>query len=298
MPTTNSFTAETDGPIRFQIGITHGTVKVTSNSAVTRATVSVRTEDNNGEAAEAVTAASAIQANRTLQVTVPATENATTSAVYFGGGNTVVNSVIHGTVDTVNGATFVQRDSGNVHIAGSVRDMHIGRSRTGKRTIVADGQVLVGHGPSGGRSGHIQVDVQLPPGSEIAFTSDGGAHLELDGNYRRVEATTVNGDVEGRDSDIGTATIRTTSGDVTLDRLRQGGLLKSVNGDLKIREYAGATLTISTVNGDIKVTAADRTTPGDVTLKTVNGDITTKRVRGNPYLRLSVGTVHGDINHR
>ncbi|MFJ9167330.1 DUF4097 family beta strand repeat-containing protein [Kitasatospora sp. NPDC101801] len=294
MTTERVITARAEGPIRFELGITSGHVRITTSPLTSRAVVTLRTIGTEGAAVDAVAAATASERDGSLKVTVPAPEDDHTAAT---GPVAVVGTVIGPTYTNRalrGGATFVQHGTGNMQLLGDLGYLKIVHHSGGGRTITADGTPLI-EGP-----GIIQVDVQLPPDSEISVLSDGSADLTLAGAYSKAAVTTISGDVAAEDADLREAVVTSTSGDITIGRLRRrGARLTSTSGDIAVHRFDGGPLTVTTVRGDIQVGARRGTVhAGHLDLQTVKGDITTTGFTATPQVRLTTNTIKGDIRHR
>jgi DUF4097 and DUF4098 domain-containing protein YvlB len=152
-----------------------------------------------------------------------------------------------------------------------------------------------------GKPGSIDVDLQLPSGSQLhaetsvghirgtgrlgdcrVKTSTGGIDLDSIGE---ADLRTPAGDIVVR-SITGQATV-TGSGELRLDRIKGSAVVKNLNGDSRIGTVAG-NLRIHASNGDITVGVAG----ADVTASTANGNIRVGEVTGGV---VSVKTAYGEL---
>lgn len=168
------------------------------------------------------------------------------------------------------GATVVSTGYGSVTVAGR----NTGVISTGSGSVVMSGgrvwingvEVTAGTGPGGSAAGPlapITIRATLPAGSSIDVRTRSG------------QVTAVGA--------LASATARTTSGDITLDRCGAANL-SSVSGDLEVD--AAASVVASTTSGDIRV--------GDVgafTARSVSGDVRVRDTNG----AASASTTSGDV---
>ncbi|MFJ5122301.1 DUF4097 family beta strand repeat-containing protein [Kitasatospora sp. NPDC088548] len=332
MTTENQHTAQTPGPLRVEIEVLTGTVTVATSPDVDRATVTVHTADDEGALADAVTGTSFLEHGKTLKVRIP---NASANGAFFGvprTGKTVHNS-FRGRLggDLFQGATFVQAGRITMRRATGARDVvftqngtdsiqmlggnqgavfshsGLGNVQMDDGTLSINGVVIVRDGvvvvPKGTRvdspPGTVRVDIQLPPGSDVIFSSSGGASLALCGDLRRVEAVLADGALSADRADIGVAKISTITGDITLGNTRDCAVLNSDTGDITVRPFGGGELTATSTSGDIEVrTPGGVTRPATVTLNTVSGDVHTRGIARAPHVRLTANSRTGEVQHR
>ncbi|MFD5615854.1 DUF4097 family beta strand repeat-containing protein [Kitasatospora sp. NPDC127060] len=247
-------------------------------------------------------AATFVQAGRTTVQTaggvrgVVFTQNGTDNFQVFGG---------------VRDAVFTRRDTGDVRTFSGVRDAVFSQSGLGNVqmddgtlyingiAIVRDGVVVV---PEGTRVDAlprtIHVDIQLPPGSEVSFTSSGSASLALNGDFHQVEAILADGAMSAAKADIGTVSVSTITGNITLGHTRDTAVLHSDTGDIDVHRFGGGTLTATTSAGDIDIQAPSGVPrPASVTLNSVTGDIDTDGLVGLSHVRLTAHSHTGEVHH-
>lgn len=104
------------------------------------------------------------------------------------------------------------------------------------------------------------------------------------------------------------ADLRTSDGDITVDRLQGDVRLKTSDGDVDVGTLAGGSIVLSSSDGDIRIDALDgetvdiHTSDGDLDLGEITGDrITARTSDGNIAARHLIGnaeikTSDGDIN--
>ncbi|MET9396021.1 DUF4097 family beta strand repeat-containing protein [Kitasatospora sp. NPDC002965] len=332
MTTENKHTAQTPGPLRVEIEVLTGTVTVATSPDVDRATVTVHTADDHDAFADAVTGTSFLEHGRTLKVRIPNTgaSEAPFAAQHTG---TAVRNYFRGHLggDLFQGATFVQAGRTTVRRATGARDIvftqngtdsfqmlgsdqgavfsqsGLGNVQMDDGTLSINGVVIVRNGvvvvPEGTRvdstPGTVHVDIQLPPGSDVIFSSSGEASLTLDGDLRRVEAVLADGALFAARADIGIAKISTITGGITLGNTRDSAVLNTDTGDIKVRHFGGGELNATSTSGDIKVRTPDGVNrPATVTLNSVSGDIHTRGLARHPRVRLTANSRTGDVHHR
>ncbi|MFF4384621.1 DUF4097 family beta strand repeat-containing protein [Kitasatospora sp. NPDC001547] len=332
MTTENQHTARTPGPLRVEIEVLTGTVTVATSPDVERATVTVHTADDHGAFADVVTGTRFLEHGRTLKVRIPNTgageahfaapHTGTTVHNYFrgnlGGGLIQGATVVQAGRTTVRRAAgvrdivFTQNGTDSFQMLGGVEGAVFSQSGLGKvqmddGTLSVNGVVIVRNGvvavPEGTRvdsaPGTVRVDIQLPPGSDVVFSSSGEASLTLDGELRRVEAVLADGALSAARADIGIAKVSTITGDISLGNTRDSAVLNTDTGDIKIRRFGGGELTATSTSGDIKVRTPDGVNrPATVTLNTVSGHIHTRGLARLPHLRLTANSRTGDVQHR
>lgn len=136
-----------------------------------------------------------------------------------------------------------------------------------------------------GRDRELQVQVELPTGSDVAAKT-GSADIEVDGQVNEVRIKTGSGDVTC-DTFTGPARVDTGSGDVEIAEAHAELQVKSGSGDISVGTCVG-NLNVSTGSGDVEV----GTTNANTVVKTGSGDL--KVVTANADISLSTGS--GDMN--
>lgn len=113
--------------------------------------------------------------------------------------------------------------------------------------------------------------------------------LQLDRVEGSLEAKSASGDIQVEHVE-GRAAVNTVSGDVGVRTAMSGLAVNSVSGDAVVGEVYGD-LTVGTVSGDLVVRAAG---PGEVGLKAVSGDVIVAMRRGL-RVKLDVNSVSGSV---
>ncbi|MGV9267389.1 DUF4097 family beta strand repeat-containing protein [Kitasatospora sp. NPDC003701] len=335
MTTENNHISQTPGSIRVEIEVLRGMVTVGTSPGVSRATVAVHTADTQGTIADAVIGTRFVEYGDTLKVKIPSTDDSEASIAAphvaaigpsratsrvrwsgtgnlrtFGGVRNAVESPFaapHAAAFGSSTATSRVRWSGTGVRSAVLSQSGLGNVQMDDGTlyingvaIVRDGVVVVPEGTRvNGLPGTIRVDIQLPPGSEVAFTSSGEASLTLNGDFRRVEAVLADGALSAARADIGTATVSTITGDIALGHTRDSAVLHSDTGDIDVHRFGGGELTATTTTGDIDIrTQSGVNRPATVTLNTVNGDINTNGLTRVPQVRLTANSRTGKTRHR
>ena len=181
---------------------------------------------------------------------------------------------------------------------GGVSTMMIGGGSTyingvhyqGPVTIV-DGVVYQGQGATVAASSGVRVEVTLPEGSSADIETVSGDAV-IDGSVDELRFKSVSGDLVA--DAVHTVSITTTSGDVELAAVSDGGTVNSVSGDVEIRQYDGRGMFVNTTSGDVRV-AAGQQARGSLDINTVSGNVTTHNTRGNSALRVRPNTVSGRV---
>ncbi|GGY70945.1 hypothetical protein GCM10010363_60070 [Streptomyces omiyaensis] len=304
--TTREFTAETAGPVTIDATLTGhgGIVTVRAERNCERATLTIRTADEEGEAADAVRAASIRQSGTTLYASVQGKGGGTT--IITGGGRSVVQSVVSNnrgsTIQiggSVIGGNFVGVSGGNV-----VGDVVINGVRfTGGTTIIQG-------------SSPIEITAIVPEGSSVIGGTQSadivaeGALLNVSGNTQSgsvraghvskvaastqsgdvrvekaafIDAKTMSGDIRLGSTDVVEA--NTMSGDITIADFGGSARLKTMSGDIRAHATTGGDLSASTMSGDIDITATEAalTDDLDVITSTVSGSVRAPQRRMGGY---------------
>ena len=135
-----------------------------------------------------------------------------------------------------------------------------------------------------GRDRELQVEVDLPTGSNVAIKT-GSADIEIEGQVNEARVKTGSGDVTC-DTFTGAARVDTGSGDVEVSEAHAELQVKSGSGDISVGNCLG-NLNISTGSGDVEV----GTTNAKAVVKTGSGDL--KVVTANADISLATGS--GDL---
>ncbi|MYR41252.1 DUF4097 family beta strand repeat-containing protein [Streptomyces sp. SID5910] len=293
--TTRKFTAETAGPVTIDATLLGqgGIVTVRAAADCERATLVIRTADEEGEAADAVRAATFRQSGTTLHASVQGKggTGGGSTTVITGGGRSVVQSVVsnnYGSIVQVGGdiiggnfvggdvvingvrftggsGTTVIHGSSPVEIAAVVPEGSSVIGRTHSADIVAEGAVLnvSGDTQSGDiRAGHVS--------KVAAHTQSGDVRVE---KAAFIDAKTMSGDIRLGSTDVVEGD--TMSGDITIADFGGSARLKTMSGDIRAHATTGGDLSASTMSGDITVTATETalTDDLDVITSTVSGSV-------------------------
>ncbi|MFI9005510.1 DUF4097 family beta strand repeat-containing protein [Streptomyces sp. NPDC053541] len=273
--TTRQIAAENTGPVTIDATLLGhaGTITVRADATCERATLTVHTADEEGEAADTVRRATLRQSGTGLYVSVEGKGGGTT-IVTGGGGRNVVQSVISnntGSVIQVGGNFFggnvVGVSGGNV-----VSDVVINGVRFAG---VGGTTVIKGTSP-------IEITAVVPEGSSVIGRTQ-SADVIAEGALLNVSGTTQSGDV--RTGHVAKVTASTQSGDVVvaqaahIDAKTQSGDVRlgrtdvvegsTMSGDIRIDDFGG-TARLNTMSGAIRVHA---TAGGDLSARTMSGDI-------------------------
>jgi hypothetical protein len=245
MTTTREYTAAQPGPVMFEATTVaaHLSVFVEDRPA---ALVTVTTTEDTGPAADAV---------RTVTFEGdPGYVSVVLSEPARGRESTVINRHSETTVNHIGGNAVVGAVIGTV-VFGNVN--------------VVDGGMVIGHVPV--TSAPISIEARLPLGSSLACETASGA-VGTRGDLANVTVTTVSGDIHLDGAH--TPHLRTTSGDVRVDRLTgTQASARTVSGDIRITaDTASARVRARSVSGDIRVTGPDI----DLEARTVSGRVTTR----------------------
>lgn len=160
----------------------------------------------------------------------------------------------------------------------------------GPVTIV-DGVVYQGQDATVAASSGVRVEVTLPEGSSADIETVSGDAV-IDGSVDELRFKSVSGDLVADAAH--TVSITTTSGDVELAAVSDGGTVNSVSGDVEIRQYDGRGMFVNTTSGDVRL-AAGQQAQGSLDINSVSGNVTTRNTRGNSALRVRSNTVSGRV---
>lgn len=148
----------------------------------------------------------------------------------------------------------------------------------------------------GGRTVHIQARstsliIRCPQGSDVAVGSVSG-HIELEGRFGSVKATTVSGHIQ-IDSASGDVDVRSVSGHLSVDACGGRCQLNTKSGKITVGRVEKA-VRASTLSGRVELGTAGRE---DVEIRTISGGITV-RIAGakhpHPRLRSLSGHIRCD----
>jgi hypothetical protein len=135
----------------------------------------------------------------------------------------------------------------------------------------------------------IRLRATVPHGTEAAVTS-ASADAALEGRLRALRAKTASGDVRVRGEIEETATVKTVSGDVELDRVGGDLHAQTVSGDVAAGAVGGS-VEVKSVSGDIRV---DSLREGEASFTSISGDVAFGIAAGS-FLDVDAGSVSGDL---
>ena len=136
----------------------------------------------------------------------------------------------------------------------------------------------------------LRVRATVPHGGGVKVKT-ASADTRLDGHFGPLGINSVSGDVRLRGEVVGTASLKTVSGDADLDRIDGDLSAQTVSGDLRIGPVAGSA-EAKTVSGDIRFQSV---TSGDVRFTSVSGDIEIGIARGSA-VDVDAGSTSGDLS--
>lgn len=280
--TTRKLTAETAGPVTIDaILLGHGgTVTVRAEADCERATLTIHTADEDGEAADTVRAATLRQSGTTLYADVKGKGGpGGGTTIITGGGRNVVQSVvsnnrgstiqiggnfvggfvggdviINGVRVTGGGGATIINGSSPIEITAVVPEGSSVIGRTQSADILAEGAVLnvSGDTQSGDvRAGHVS--------KVAAKTQSGDVRVE---RAAFIDAHTQSGDIRLGCTDVVEA--NTMSGDIAIADFGGSARLKSMSGDIRVHATSGGDVSATTMSGDIDVTATENALADDL----------------------------------
>jgi len=132
--------------------------------------------------------------------------------------------------------------------------------------------------------GDVEARITCPVGTDLEL-SGGSVELRADGELGTASVRTASGDVRLQ-SARGKIEIKTASGDVVVASMNEGSVA-TVSGDLEVGR-AGGSLVARTVSGDAHIRSLD----GVLALTTTSGDVELDAVSGG---EVRVQTVSGDV---
>lgn len=242
--THRTYTTDLTGPIVLNASILGigGHVTVEANEQCTRASVTIRTDDEKGPAADSVRGADLGEESGTLVARVTGEDHGSglTQSVFNRGGRT----------------TVIQ--NGNV-VSGNVTGV----------TII-NGQVVTGGSSTVQQVSPVEITVIVPVGSSLITHSDFAA-LATQGPLRQVVANTQSGSVDIADvhslraktmsgrifaGDVVDAVAETMSGSIEVRGLIGSAKLNTMSGQIEVHAIGGGRINADTMSGRINVTAA------------------------------------------
>ncbi|WP_404871031.1 DUF4097 family beta strand repeat-containing protein (plasmid) [Kitasatospora griseola] len=271
--TTRTLHAERTGPVTLDLDLPAGSITVRAEAGRERAALTIRTADETGSSADAVTDAVLRWEERGALVAQVKNTGAAgfTSVVQGNRGTTVIQSF-----DSVSfGGSVIGMVGGTIH-----GDLILG----GGKTIV-NGQVI-SHGGAGTTvhigGSPIEIIATVPEGSTVIARTR-SADVTADGSLTAVNARTQSGDI--RLDTVERPVVETQSGDVTIERSQDANIktqsgdirlgrtdvvqANTQSGDIRVTDFGGTAL-LNTMSGDLTVHA---TAGGDLTARTMSGDV-------------------------
>ncbi|MGW2227475.1 DUF4097 family beta strand repeat-containing protein [Streptomyces formicae] len=246
------------GPLLLDVTTDGGEVRVRVDPTATAASVTIRTDDEDGPAAEAARGASAVLSGQRLTVRVPKIEGAD-------GSVTIGNMTFNGGVQFVQNVTTV------------------GRGQTLTGVSIVNGKVI-GGGISGGLAVRpVEVLVTLPAGSGVKMQTK-NANLTVTGPLAALDFNGYNGDV--RAGLVGRLKVDTYNGDVRADGVQDWADAETYNGDIELGSYSGGSARLITYNGDVSLSATPAAS-GVLLTQTYNGDIRLRGTDNRPELNVT-----------
>jgi hypothetical protein len=237
--TQRTLAVQTSEPVALDARIVQGAGKVTvrADPSCTAATLTIRTGDQNGPAADAV---------RTARLEPGPNGQLTARAEVNGPSTTVVTHSNNGSVQTIQSSS-----NGLVMTGGHIGriDIDNGRIRIGD---VRGGAFAISRGQGGGS---LQIDAVVPEGSTVVARTESAA-IETHGNLGSVEAHSVDGPVT-----IGTAD--RTDGTGTPGSPERVDA-HSVSGPISVHADRPSDVRAGSVSGPIKVTASSPEVAGQM----------------------------------
>ncbi len=124
--------------------------------------------------------------------------------------------------------------------------------------------------------------------------SEGGLHVRVPENVKRVTVKTVSGSVQAEQLALKDLAVKTTSGDVNVERSKVTEVLfQSTSGDIRTEQLELEKFSGKTVSGEITL-FLENTAPM-IETSTVSGD-TELNFRGDPSLRVEFKSLSGEID--
>jgi DUF4097 and DUF4098 domain-containing protein YvlB len=193
-------------------------------------------------------------------------------------------------IETVDG------DDTHVVVEGSEKMLEFTEVRQEGRRVVVELKgkkpfgITISIGDLSFGSGRLRVRAHIPHAAAVEVAS-ASADTKIRGRLRTLDAKTASGDLMVRGEIEDDVTVKTVSGDATLDRIHGSFRFTSVSGDVTAREV-GRDIEGKSVSGDVRI---DATGEGRATLQSVSGDIEVG-VRHGTNLDVDAGSVSGDLD--
>ncbi|MEO3972558.1 DUF4097 family beta strand repeat-containing protein [Streptomyces sp. CAU 1734] len=148
-----------------------------------------------------------------------------------------------------------------------------------------------------GRSGSVEVTVQLPAGSRVGLTA---ADIDFRGVGRLGDVTFQGAHGSVKLDEAASARLTLDAGDVSVGRLGGGAEITTRKGDIRITEAVSGTVVVRTESGDVSVGAA-RGVSAVLDAGTTHGRIRNALANTEGAaagLHIHATTAHGDISAR
>jgi hypothetical protein len=293
--TTRKIAAEITGPVTIDATLLGhgGTITVRTESDCERATLTVRTADEEGAAADAVREATLRQSDTGLHASVEGKGGASGgTTIITGGGNhgtsvfqsfgTITGSVtgmtivggdvvVNGVRVSGNSGTTVINGSSPIEITAVVPEGSSVIGRTQSADVITEGTLLnvTGNTQSGDvRTGHVAKVRAATQSGDVVIAQ--AAHIS---------AKTQSGDIRLGRTDVVEGD--TMSGDIRIADFGGTARLKSMSGDIQVHATAGGDVSARTMSGDVNVTATEAALDGDLDVQanSMSGSVRTPQRR-------------------
>jgi DUF4097 and DUF4098 domain-containing protein YvlB len=193
-------------------------------------------------------------------------------------------------VETVDGEESVVHVDGDQKLVEQVEVTHDGERLSvafrGKKPF----GITIAVGSFTWGSEGIRVHATVPHGAAAAITT-ASADATLSGRLRELDVKTASGDVRVHGEIEQSASVKTVSGDVVLDRVGRDVRAQTVSGDVSAGSVGGSVETKS-VSGDIRLHSVRE---GSTSFTSVSGDIAIGIAQGS-FLDVDAGSVSGDLS--
>jgi Putative adhesin len=138
----------------------------------------------------------------------------------------------------------------------------------------------------------VELEIEVPEGCSVTVQTD-EADVDIRGTHAPVSVVAEQGDVDVQDASAECA-VRTTQGDITLRRITGRLNLHTTDGDSEILESRLGSCSVHSTNGDVTLeTSLAR--PGEYKVETVNGDVELLIARGTGAT-VELRSANGDVS--
>jgi len=191
------------------------------------------------------------------------------------------------TADTDETTVELEELSGHEFVRELVETARIDSAQRGDtHEIFVEAKLRGGFWISFGRGPEIRLRISCPKGAQL-------------------DVRTKSADVQGR-GEFRVAEIKTASGDVSLDEVREDTRVKTASGDVQV-ERAGGVLSVNSASGDLHVGSVGgpssiQLVSGDVYIRDAGDSITSNTISGDQRIdavfqgRMDLRAVSGDIS--